>query len=355
MGLPLLAMAAVCACAQSPSPALHLKPYIVRDPQLGVEAFRFLMPSDWKVEGGVVWRANPNKPATVSIRIYNPAGLEEIGAVPDIPCVWAPTLPAFGFPPGSHYLGAEVRPPIADAVEALRSLVLPRYPEVQSAHIVKTENLDQMAAEIGAAYYPDLAGKAHFSGGKVRLAYDYQGKPVEMDVYGVLGAWTTPIQRVPMTFWGIDGIRFSRAPAGKLDAQYRLLQTVLYSEKLNVEWLNLYSQIQQMMVRQQMQASNRAVDLSRYLAQTNRQISDGIRSAWEQREAATSRAAANFDRYIRGVDAYRDPFENKAVELPSGYRDVWANAQGEYILSDNANFNPNVGSTRNWKPVQQQR
>ena len=349
-----LAVACLDGGGQTKEAAIRLKTHIVQDPQLGVEAFRFLMPTDWKVEGGVVWRANPARPATVSIRIYDSAGVEEIGAVPDIPCVWAPTLPAFGFPPGSRYLGAEVRPPIADAVETIRALILPRYPEVRAAKIVKQEELPEMAMAVANAYYPDLVGKARFSGGKVRLDYEYQGKPVEMDVYAIVGVWTFPIQGVPMTNWGADGIRYSRAPNGKLDEQYKLFQTVLYSEKLNIEWLNLYSQIQQIMVNNQIQASNRAVELSRYLTQTNRQISDTVRRSYEQRETATDRAAANFDRYIRGVDQYRNPFGSNVVELPSGYRDVWANANGEYILSDNANFNPNVGGTQGWRQMQRQ-
>lgn len=311
------------------------------------------MPADWKVEGGIVWRANPTRPATVSIRIYNPSGVEEMGAVPDIPCVWAPTLPAFGFRPGSLYLGSEVRPPVSDALQALRSLVLPRYASsMPGARIVKEEPLPEMAQAVAAAYYPDLLKIGRFSGGKIRVEYTYESKPVEMEIYGIEGAWTTRIQNVPMTFWGVDGIRYSRAEKGKLDQQYKLFQTVLYSEKLNIQWLNLYAQIQQLMIRNQIEASNRAVELSRYLAQTNRQITDGIRQSYETREAATDRAAANFDRYIRGVDQYH--FGDRTVELPSGYRNAWGNANGQYILSDNPNFNPNVGGTRDWTHLQHQ-
>jgi hypothetical protein len=42
------------------------------------------------------------------------------------------------------------------------------------------------------------------------------------------------------------------------------------------------------------------------------------------------------------------------VELPAGYRNVWGNANGEYILSDNANYNPNVGGTQSWRQMQRQ-
>ena len=334
---------------------IRLKPFTVHDSQLGTEAFRFLMPADWKVDGGVVWRANPSRPATVSMRIYNPHGVEEIGAVPDIPCVWATTLPAFGFPQGSFYLGNEVRMPIGDVTEALSTLVLPRYSvQLRGAKIIAQELLPEMAQAVAAASYPELQRVAKFSGGKIRLEYQSEGKPVEMDVYGIVGMWTTAIQAVPMTFWGVDGIRYSRAEKGKLDDQFKLLQTILYSERLNIQWLNLYSQVQQMMVNSQMETSNRAVELSRYLSQTSRQISDDIRRSYEQRQAAMDRAAAKFDRYIRGVEEYHSPFEDKPVELPAGYRNVWANAGGEYVLSDDPNFNPNIGGTQQWRGVKRE-
>lgn len=332
---------------------MRLRPYIVKDSQLGIEAYRFLLPVDWRVEGGVVWRANPTRPATVSTRVYNPSGLEEIGIVPDIQCVWAVTLPRFGFPQGSFYLGNEVRPPVADAIQCLRSLILPRYASMlPGARVVKQEPLPEVAQAWAAANYPELQGRGNFSGGKIRVEYQQQAKPVEMDIYTVMGMWTTPIGGVPMTFWAADSIRYSRAEKGKVEEQYRLFQAIVYSEKLNIQWLNYYVQIRELMTRSQMEASNRAVQLSQYLAHVNSQISDTIRHSYEQRQVAMDRVAARFDQYIRGVEEYRNPFEGRPVELPSGYRNVWANALGEYILSDNPNFNPNTGSNQQWQALQ---
>ncbi|MBV8906510.1 MAG: hypothetical protein JOZ22_22960 [Acidobacteriia bacterium] len=57
-----------------------------------------------------------------------------------------------------------MRPTIADAVEAIRALILPRYPEVRTAKLVKQEQLPEMAMAVAKAYYPDLVGKAQFSG-----------------------------------------------------------------------------------------------------------------------------------------------------------------------------------------------
>lgn len=358
----LLAVALMCVSihAQSPSSIsskslsgpIRLKTYIVNDPQLGVEAFRFVMPAEWKAEGGIVWRANPSRPSTVSMRIFNPDGVEEMGIVPDIPCVWAATLAGFGFPVGSQYLGNEVRPPIPEATACLRTLILPRYASrLSGAAFESQESLPEMAKSWAAANYPGAIG-AKFSGGKIRISVQAQNKPAEMDIYAVVGMFTIPINGVPMTYWAPDGIRYSRAQKGKLEEQYKLLQTVMSSETMNIQWLNLYTQVQAMMVKNQMEASNRAVELSRYLSQTNRQISATIRQSYEQRQAAMDRVHANFDRYVRGVDGYQ--YQGRTVELPSGYRNAWANENGEFVLSDNPNFNPNIGSTRGWHTLQKQ-
>jgi hypothetical protein len=39
------------------------------------------------------------------------------------------------------------------------------------------------------------------------------------------------------------------------------------------------------------------------------------------------------------------------VQLPSDYRYAWVSASGEYVLSDQAGFNPNVGSTTEWRQL----
>jgi hypothetical protein len=42
------------------------------------------------------------------------------------------------------------------------------------------------------------------------------------------------------------------------------------------------------------------------------------------------------------VDAFIDPHSQKLVELPCGYGQAWANNLGEYVLSADPNFNPNL-------------
>ena len=47
------------------------------------------------------------------------------------------------------------------------------------------------------------------------------------------------------------------------------------------------------------------------------------------------------------MDSYVDPINNWEVELPTGHDNAWTNGS-EYIFSDDAGFNPNIGSKQEW-------
>ncbi len=55
---------------------------------------------------------------------------------------------------------------------------------------------------------------------------------------------------------------------------------------------------------------------------------------------------------MRGVDEYYNPVEQRNVELPSGYGNAWLNGNGEYIVTDSLNFNPNVELNGNWQRLE---
>jgi hypothetical protein len=74
-----------------------------------------------------------------------------------------------------------------------------------------------------------------------------------------------------------------------------------------------------------------------------------MREGFQKRQETMDHVNANWDQYIRGVETYQGPFDKAPVELPSGYNEAWANANGEYIVSNDANFNPNKGSNVNWQ------
>jgi len=50
----------------------------------GIEAFSFLMPSDWEFEGGIRWILdNPAMPAVSEFKVFNPDGKEQFEVFPN--------------------------------------------------------------------------------------------------------------------------------------------------------------------------------------------------------------------------------------------------------------------------------
>jgi hypothetical protein len=105
------------------------------------------------------------------------------------------------------------------------------------------------------------------------------------------------------------------------------------------------------LTQQQMQRIRAAGELSRYISQTHNEISDMMMKSYENRQASEDRINKNWSQYMRGVDEYYNPVEQRPVELPSGFKNAWVNGRGEYIVTDSVNFNPNVELDGNWQQL----
>jgi hypothetical protein len=316
---------------------------------IGGEAAQMLMPADWKLEGGVRWRAHPALPAYVMFKATSPSGLEILEVLPTQPFVWTEGGIPF-FPSGSTYLGNEVAAPVTDPVVFIKQYVLPRFrPGLGQMKIVTTEELPKVAAAVAAANQEPGVTKT-FRAARVRLEYRQRDRLFEEDIYCVLTAAWIPM--VKSTFWGSERTYSFKAEKGDLDEKAKLFQTMAASFRPNLQWFNKYMQLVDVLVKAQLQQIRQAGELSRYISKTSEEISDIRRKAYENRQASQDRISANFSQYIRGVDEYRSPGENRTVELPSGFKQAWANPLGEYIVSDDANFNPNIDSNLHWERLE---
>jgi hypothetical protein len=326
---------------------VRLRPLSIVDQQvLGFEAFRMLMPADWQAETAVVWwlPVNCAYPAALRIRVFNPRGPEEVNVFPARPFVWSPRGIAF-FPPGSFYLGNEVRPPV-DASQYVRQYLIPRWrTPLAQARATGIQPLPELAEPVAAAFQglsPQL------SAARLSFEYEQQGRLMQEDVYMVIVALhLTP----PLVNWGPYTSFSFKAEKTELPQRARLFGTMVASLTPNLRWYNRYLQLVDVCTRAAIEASNQAVLRSRIIAQTNDQINESRRQAYRNRQAAQDRVNEKFSQYLRGVDAYQNPFEGRRVEMPSGYSNVWVNRSGEYILSNNVNYNPNVGSNIEWQQM----
>jgi len=327
------------------------------DQGAGGEAFSLLIPADWTFQGGVQWLMNnPGLPAVIAFRAQNPHGAEAFEAFPNLPFYWTnnPML-TMTFPVGSVYYGNEVRPP-GPAVQVLREIVIPRYRgQVPQLQMVDQEHLPSLATEMQASSPVAPTNLTSADGARVRIQYHQGDRTVEEDVYGVVEVSQQPgpmMMGMQHIFWMADYLFSFRALAGHLDRLSDVFTSMVRSFRLNPGWYSRYSQVSQTMIQNQIQQIHHVGQISRMISQTNDQISDMVMASYDERQRTLNRLSNQFSQAIRGVDAYHDPRGGRNVDLPGGYRQAWANGLGEYIVTDDATFNPNVGTTQNWEPLE---
>jgi hypothetical protein len=350
-----VAAAAAVGADDRPRPAhpqetdmLHFVPLVVNDPVLGQEAGRLLIPADWRGAGQVAWRFHPQYPAAIAVRAYNPAGPEAVFSYPMLPFVAS----VWHLPPGGRYIGNEVGPYPGDIAGYVRLYLLPRFrPEVRNARVVAVEPMPDWAQTSLAVQGARSAGiRAQAEAGRVRIAYALDGQPVEEEFYVMLDS----LYMVGLHNWGAEWATSVRAAPGRLDPVRSVQQVMVSSFRLDLSWYARERQaaavFEQMIYREQEAVMN----ISRILAETNRHVTDVIRSSYESRQAALDRVNARFSEYIRGVETYQGA-DGRRVELPSGYSQAWVNNRGEYVLSNNAGFNPNVLLRGDWHPLRRVR
>jgi hypothetical protein len=111
------------------------------------------------------------------------------------------------------------------------------------------------------------------------------------------------------------------------------------------EW---HARVLQVIANMQAADSKGAADRSKIIAQSGRDTADIIHQTFENKKRSDDRVAQGFSQYIRGVEMYRNPATGDTVELSNQYGHAWAGNNGEYILSDSANFDPNVALRGNY-------
>jgi len=321
----------------------------------GGEAFRMLVPTHWKFTGGITWVLdNPGMPATAWLRATNPSAPEELEVFPNQSFFWTDNqMNQQMFPPGSKYFGAEVRTPVGP-VQALKSVVLRRFRgKAQNLNVMHEERLSGLAAALGvSSQQPGMSA----DGGTVRVKYASKGIVIEEEFYALVESFAIPIQSMfgqfTNTFWTVSYIFSVKAPMGTLDSLGPLFRTIGSSIRVNPQWMNTYGQVVNFLIQNQMQKIRNAGELSRIISQTHREISDDMMRSWEERQGVYDRLSERFSQNIRSVDEYYDPVSERSVELPAGYRNAWVNGLGEYVITEQEDYNPNLESNQNWQRME---
>jgi hypothetical protein len=122
-----------------------------------------------------------------------------------------------------------------------------------------------------------------------------------------------------------------------------------------LRWFNRYVQVVQWLNQIQLDPTQPPAEIGRLVPRTTDEIDDQRRLAYERQLANQDRVNASFELYIRGLEGYRNPFESRAVRLPSGYAVVWASSAGNYLLTDDTQANPNTAARNDWLRLEKDR
>lgn len=261
------------------------------------------------------------------------------------------------FPVGSLYYGNEVRPP-APALHVLQEIVVPRYRgQMPGLQFVNQEHLPDLPQALRAASPVDSSSITSADGARVRIGYRHGDQDVEEDIFGVVEVSQVAMPMLMMgamenVFWMADYLFSFRALAGQLDGLADMFLAIVRSFRLNPQWYGRYVQVSQYLIQNQIQQIRHIGQISQIVSRTSDQISDMMMDSYYQRQQTLDQLSTQFSQAMRGVDEYYDPFEQQGIELPGGYDHAWSNNLGEYILTDDPNFDPNVGSNLNWEPME---
>ncbi len=328
----------------------RIKSFVITDPQMGgIPAFRVMAPAEWRISGGLTWNAALANLVTSNVAITAPDGSAGVFVHPanlfisgQIEAQWQR---------GQLYLGMIVMPIPDSPTEFIRQIVLPRQrPGARGIRLISQKDLPEWAENIAAANRQP-GGMTRGFGTCTRFAYTENGSAWEEDFYCVVLV-VQPGMGPANIFWQADRNLSIRAGKGRLDALKPLANAFVNSFRLDPGWFARFNKVQQQWIAARQQGIADAGALSRAISRSNDAFDAALTRSWHTRQQAEDRAGREFSEYIRGTENYNDPSSGNSVELPGGYDRAWTNSLGEYILSNDAGFNPNQDSNQNWTAIE---
>ena len=322
-----------------------------------MEFCRLLVPSQWHVNGGVIWKSNslqltemvlnvsaPNTPAAYEIF---PIELYFFSQDPYMNSVYSQTT--------------KIQPPM-DASRYLEQMFLPAYRGNRAGlTITKREKLPDLARDTQANYYQQIMNNPYmqaltqnvtsqFDAASITIEYQQSNNTIEETICAVCSyAGNTMI-----TNWGPIRLYSMRCPKTAAKKYAPILQVINNSFKVNPLWEYKISQVYYQMVQQQRQMLQSIGELSRYISRTNNEISDMLMKSYQERDRIYDKVNSQWSEYIRSVDVYKDPVNNCDVEIPNNFERAWTDGS-DYIFSENPDFDPNQSPGPNWTPLERMR
>lgn len=366
------------------SPRLVMRLAQMNDPGTNnIASHTILVPEGWRLQGGAWWPSKPEMygiPPSQMITVSAPDG-RLVSVLPGMVAV-DPHPSAMSMQYGNR------RPADGESVNGLPVAALPDSaeawraaaernifrliaPDAQDLRVDPVSTVPALNALLQRQLEPTRAMYAESNRQMAQLQtsveldgnvfattahYTQGGKRFE-HLLIFASCWRTT--RSPMSsdvLWTVDPCVTYRAEEGQLAAQMPLLMAVANSLRMTQPWANMKADH---LAKMSGIAAKGNADRGHIWADAAKDIGRTITEGYNDRSARTDRAADNYTKGFRGVEDYVPASGSNvpAVQLPHDYSNVYGNAQGEYVLSNDPNYDPNrdpAFANRTWEPMRPQ-
>ena len=337
-------------------------------------ALTLLIPTDWQFQGSVQYDAKTGCHANIVQLVFRASSADGRLAMELLPgntWQWADDPNMRNMMQTSNqqmarfgWRGCDIMPPMT-ADQFLRRNVLPSarrgatvagsetMPDAEARMQEEAREAQRIAAQQG------MRVNVRTSASRVRIGYALGGQPVEewftamTTSVGMAGpSLNMRMGRMGQSLYyssSADHVFGMRAPQGQLDAQEKLFQLLMGTVRVDAAW---QARVQQVMANLQAQDSKGAADRSAIIAQAGRDTAKSIHDAYQNATDSREHSMENWSQYMRGVQTFRNPNTGDTVELSNQYGHAWAGADGTYLVTDSANFNPNSSLNGNWTKLE---
>ena len=328
-----------------------------------------LVPVDWQTEGGTTWNIKDrcNTIRTV-LRASGPDG-RAYEIFPSYNWTWADDpRPLQQIAAQQNQMGGPRPCDVAPAMNA-RDYIQRNLRQIRpNAQLVGfepapllMESLAETArqTEASARQY-NLNQRVKYDAIKARIKYELQGKPVEewisaaTVITGTLGP-SYNVQTGQMgqayTYNCVAYMGAQRAPQGQLDASAKFFEMIGSTYRIDPQWQAKVIGNAQAMQQIELKGVR---DRSAIVAKSAEDTRNIQRQIYENKNRVDDAISTQRSQTMRGVETYRNPGTGDTVELSNQYGNAWVNNRGEYLLSDQAGFDPNTVFKNNegWKPLE---
>lgn len=304
-------------------------------------AFTILVPDDWNFKGNIIFGPAPLVTLNVFYEIIDNSGTKGV-LVSGFGLRYLWSTPAAGpvgqllqSMEGQMYNGSLVHPTLSPN-EFYYKFIYPENMKKYQNFQITGMSLNPSKAEIVYANaMRDPQVQSLVSYGLAQVYYEVldmsceftiNGRKIEGQSEGVFEYLTN--QNGHLT-WGMTTGYSIFAEKGEVDDYETLFKVLTNSFTFNANWL---LKVQ----RHRSQLMNIALDAQDYTRKVNESIQRNNDSIYDM-------CMKKYSDAYRGISEYEDPFYGETKWLPNTYENIWMNANGDVILTDQV-LNPNEGS-----------